>query len=168
MFCFVTCTLSHFISVETWLIVQKLNHATNTENKIIFTHHCSDILFALTHWGPDKMASIFQMTFSKAFSWTKMPEFRLNFHWSLFLRVQLTYSDNIDSDNTLGLTRRWVIVWSNGGISFWCIYASLGLNELRHHRLCQSYNRGNIKAAHYWPFVRGIHQWLVVPLTKVQ
>ena len=44
----------------------------------------------LTHWGRDKMAVIFQTTFSNGFSWMKMYEFRLTFHWSLFLRVQLT------------------------------------------------------------------------------
>ena len=44
----------------------------------------------LTHWGRDKMAAIFQTTFSNAFSWIKMFEFRLNFHWNLFPRVQLT------------------------------------------------------------------------------
>ena len=35
------------------------------------------------------MAAIFQMTFSKAFSWIKMCQFRLRFHQSLFPRVQL-------------------------------------------------------------------------------
>ena len=44
----------------------------------------------LTHWGQDKMAAIFQTSHSNAFSWMKMSVFRLNFHWSLFLRVQLT------------------------------------------------------------------------------
>ena len=44
----------------------------------------------LTHWGRDKMDAISQTTFSSAFSWMKMFEFRLNFHWNLFLRVQLT------------------------------------------------------------------------------
>ena len=46
--------------------------------------------FMLTHWGRDKMATIFKTTFSNAFSWTKMFKFRLIFHWSLFPRVQLT------------------------------------------------------------------------------
>ena len=32
-------------------------------------------MFALSHWGRDKMAAIFQ-TFSNAFSWMKMYEFR--------------------------------------------------------------------------------------------
>ena len=44
----------------------------------------------LTHWGRDKMAVIFQTTFSNAFSWMKMYELPFRFHWSLFLRVQLT------------------------------------------------------------------------------
>ena len=44
----------------------------------------------LTHWGREKMAAIFQTTFSSAFSWMKMFKFRLKFHWSLFPRVQLT------------------------------------------------------------------------------
>ena len=44
----------------------------------------------LTHWGQDKMDAISQTTFWSAFSWMKMFEFRLNFHWSLFLRVRLT------------------------------------------------------------------------------
>ena len=44
---------------------------------------------SLTHWGRDKMAAISQTIFSNAFSWMKMFEFWLKFHWSLFLRVQL-------------------------------------------------------------------------------
>ena len=44
----------------------------------------------LTHWGRDKMAAISQTTLWTAFSWMKMLEFRLKFHWSLPLRVQLT------------------------------------------------------------------------------
>ena len=45
---------------------------------------------ALTHWGRDKMAAISHTTHSYAFSWMKMYEFFLQFHWSLFRRVQLT------------------------------------------------------------------------------
>ena len=39
----------------------------------------------LTHRGRDKIANISLTTFSKAFSCMKMYEFRLRFHWSLFL-----------------------------------------------------------------------------------
>ena len=42
------------------------------------------ILALLTHWGRDKMTAIFQ-TFWNEFPWMKMCEFRLKFHWSLFL-----------------------------------------------------------------------------------
>ena len=40
-------------------------------------------------WAETKF-SISQTTFSQAFSWMKMYEIWLRFHWSLFLRVQLT------------------------------------------------------------------------------
>ena len=45
---------------------------------------------SLTHWGRNKMVAISQTTFSSAFSLMKMFQLRLKFHWSLFLRVQLT------------------------------------------------------------------------------
>ena len=48
------------------------------------------VFIMLTHWGRDKMAAICQTTFSNAFSWMKMNEFRLGFHWSLFLRFEIT------------------------------------------------------------------------------
>ena len=38
---------------------------------------------------PRQMDAISQTTFPSVFSWMKMYEFRLKFHWSLFLRVQL-------------------------------------------------------------------------------
>ena len=45
-------------------------------------HYCS------THWGRGNMAAVFQTTFSEAFSWMKICNFRLRFH--LFPMVQLT------------------------------------------------------------------------------
>ena len=68
----------------------------------------------LTHWGRDKMAAIFQMTFSNAFSWMKMYEFRSRFHWSLFLRVQWTIFQ-LGSENGLAPTRQQAIIWNNDG-----------------------------------------------------
>ena len=89
---------------------------------------CSDV-DTLTHWGRDKMVAIFQTTFSNGFSWMKMYEFRLTFHWSLFLRVQLTIFHH--------WFRQWfgaVQVPSHYLNQWWldyrCIYASLGLNKL--------------------------------------
>ena len=69
----------------------------------------------LTHWGLDKMDAISQTTLSKAFSWIKMLEIRLIFHWSLFLRVKSTI---------LHYLNQW---WS----VHWRKYVSLGLNELK-------------------------------------
>ena len=40
--------------------------------------------------GRGKIAAISQTTFSNAFSWIKMHEFHLKFHWSLFLMLELT------------------------------------------------------------------------------
>ena len=49
-------------------------------------------LNTLTHWVREKMAAIFQTTFSNTYSWTKMYQLRLKFHWSLsrFLRARVT------------------------------------------------------------------------------
>ena len=45
---------------------------------------------SISHWDRDKMAAIFQTTFSSAFFWKKMYKFRLRFHWSLLPRIQLS------------------------------------------------------------------------------
>ena len=42
------------------------------------------------HWARDKIVIIWQTTFSNAFSWIKKYEFRLRFHWSLLLRIEIT------------------------------------------------------------------------------
>ena len=66
-----------------------------------------------------------------AFSWMKMLEFRLNVHWSVFQRVQFT------------TFQHWFRWWFGADqatspyLKQWClvclrIYASLGLNELKH------------------------------------
>ena len=69
----------------------------------------------LTHWGRDNMAAIFRMSFWNGFSWMKIYEFRLKFHWSLFLGVQLTIFQHWfrTSDNGSALTRQQIIIWTN-------------------------------------------------------
>ena len=76
------------------------------------------------------MAAFSQTTFSNAFSSKKMFEFRLQFHWSLFLRVQLTIFQHwfrkwlvADQATSHYLTKCWLVHWR--------IYASLGLNDWR-------------------------------------
>ena len=63
-------------------------HITSLQLNILQQHRLPN--HSLTHWGRDKMAAIFQTTYSNGFSWMKMYGFRLTFHWSLFLGVQLT------------------------------------------------------------------------------
>ena len=54
----------------------------------IFCKLVAVLFWPHTHWGRDKMDAISQTTFSSTFSWMKMFEFRLKFHWSFFLRVE--------------------------------------------------------------------------------
>ena len=63
------------------------------------------------------------------FSWTKMYEFRIKFHWNLFLGVQLTIFQHrckwwlgADLATSHYLNQWWLF--------YWRIYASLGLSEL--------------------------------------
>ena len=65
---------------------------------------CTQFLATLTHWDRDEMKNISQMTFSNAFSSMKMFEFRLQFHWTLFPRVQLTIFQRRPGDKPLSET----------------------------------------------------------------
>ena len=90
----------------------------------------------LTHWGRDKMAAISQTILSNAFSWMKMFEFRLKFHWKLFLRVQLTIFQH--------WLRWWLGAWSAPSHylnQWWLDYRriSLGFNELRNKQTMFGY-----------------------------
>ena len=85
--CYVTC-LSLRCHIPVMSPFQWIN-ASITYVYHMFCHLDRHVFFS-THWYWDKMAAIFQPSFSNAFSWMKMYEFRLRFYWSLFLRVQLT------------------------------------------------------------------------------
>ena len=65
----------------------------------------------LTHLHLDKIAAISQTMFWDAFSWMKSFVFRLKFHWSLFLRGQLTKTQH-GLDNGFGVNRRQAIIRS--------------------------------------------------------
>ena len=79
----------------------------------------------LTHLALDKMATILQTTFSDAFSWMKSFVLWLKFHWSLFVRVQLTITQHC-LDNGLAPNRPQAIILTNYDIIQWCIYVALG------------------------------------------
>ena len=81
------------------------------------------------------MDAISQTIFSGAFSWMRKFEFRLKFHWSLFLRVQLTIFQHwfrqwlgADQATSHYLNQWWLF--------YWRIFASLGLNELIEQARC--------------------------------
>ena len=95
----------------------------------IATYTTSVATIHSTHWGRDQMDDISQTTFSNAFSWMKMSEFRLKFCWSLYLMVKSTIPQHwlrywLGADQaTSHHLNQWCLV-------YWRIYASLGLNEL--------------------------------------
>ena len=72
------------------------NHPHFRSRKRFVKHSFCDLMLPtfhmrhLAHWGRDKMDAISQTKFSNAFSWMKMFEYRLKYHWNLCLRVQLT------------------------------------------------------------------------------
>ena len=74
---------------------------------------------ALTLCGRDKMGDISQTTFWNVFSSMGIFEFRLQFHWSLFLMVWLT-EFSIVSDNGLTSSNQCWLVYRR-------FYALLGL-----------------------------------------
>ena len=74
------------------------------------------------------MATISPATLSNAFSWMKMLEFRLKFHWSLFLRVQLPTFQHWFRE-WLAPTRWQAIIWTDDCLDCRRIYASVVLNE---------------------------------------
>ena len=58
-----------------------------------------------------------------------MHEFPWKFHSGLSLGSNVQYT-SIGLDNGLAPARRQAIIWTNDGLGFRRIYASLGLNEL--------------------------------------
>ena len=80
------------------------------------------------------MAEIFQTIVSNVFSWMKMYEFRLRFHEVYSQGSNWQYS-SIGSGNGLAPSRRQAIIWTDDGIVYWRIYASLSLNDLTHWSL---------------------------------
>ena len=78
---------------------------------------------AITHWGRDKMAAIFQTTLSHGFSWMKMYQFRLMFHWS-FPKVHLTIFQ-LRFRKWLGAGQATSHCLNQWWLVHWRIYASL-------------------------------------------
>ena len=92
----------HTILSLVWVtVVVTWNHFIFTSNRpcgITWWLPCWDMRVDhtdhLTHLPLDKMVAISQTIFSDAFSWKKSFVFWWKFHWSLFLRVQLTITQH--------------------------------------------------------------------------
>ena len=109
--------LASCIEIQAWLINCFMMY-------ILFLHE-----HLLAPWGPDEIDAILQTTVAQAFSWMKMYWFQLKFHWSLFSRVQLpTFQHWFRS--WLGVDQATSHYLNHWWFYYWCIYASLGLNEL--------------------------------------
>ena len=78
---------------------------------------------------PRQNSAISQTTFSSAFSWMKILEFRLKFHWRLFLRVELTIFQHWFRW-WLGAVQATSYYLNRWWLAYRCIHASLGLDEL--------------------------------------
>ena len=75
----------------------------------------------LTHLPLDKMATVSQTIFSDAFSWMKMFEFWLKFHWSLFPSVQLTISQHsgLDTNGCPFGNSKFILLSDNLNVCLW-------------------------------------------------
>ena len=111
------------------------------------------------------MDDIIRTSFSSVFSWKKMLEFRLSFHWSLFPGVW-QYS-GIGSDNGLAPNRRQATIWTNDVLGYWRIYALLGLNELSYITLPQIKKIQNSKSF-YWLTIHGTATWTTDPSVSLK
>ena len=72
-----------------------------------------DELYGLTHWDWNRMAAIFQTTFSNVIFLMKMYQFQLRFHWNS--QVSNYQYSSFGSDNGLVLLRQQAINRNNDG-----------------------------------------------------
>ena len=119
-------------NVGLWVSLQKYQVRTAYApvwNSIwtLLEFHCT----VLTHWGRDKITNVF--------SWMKIYEFRLIFHWRLFLMVQSAIS-SIGSNNSLVSTRWRAFIRTNDG-KFTDVYMRHSMSK--YHRAGTRRKTGN-------------------------
>ena len=66
------------------------NHNMVHRHLFLFTIDKNHLSISLAYWDRGQIAAISQTIFWNVFSWMKMYEFRLRFHWNMFLRFELT------------------------------------------------------------------------------
>ena len=110
---------------------QATSHYLNQCWPSSLTHICGTLRLRQNGWH-------FTGDIFKCFSWTKLFEFWLEFHWILSPCSTWQYA-SIGSANGLVPNRRQAIFCTIDDLGQRCIYASLGLNELRQgwvHTFC--------------------------------
>ena len=93
------------------------------------------VILHTSYLALDKMPTISHKIFSGAFSLMKGFVFRLKFHWSLFLRVDLTITQHWFRW-WLGARRWHAIILTKADWIHWRKYAALGGDELTFRRYC--------------------------------
>ena len=83
----------------------------------------------LTHWSGYIMTTMLQATISNAFYWLKTHGFQISFHLNIFPRIQLT-TNQYWFRLWLGAEQATRHYWTNDGMFYWRMNASLGFNEL--------------------------------------
>ena len=118
--------------------------------------------YLLTHWGQDKIPTIFQTTFSSPFSSMKIIVFCFKFQVNVVPRVQ------INNKLAFGLvTNRWqAIIWTNASLVHWCIHVSLGLIGLKPLYMDSHYNHRWLINIMWIPILVRQHISLKQPLGK--
>ena len=110
----------------------------------------------LNHWGREQMTAILQTTFSNTFSWMKMYELQLRFHWILFPRVQLTIFQHwfrwwLGADQA---TSHYLNQWQPSLLMHICIFGSQWVKSclLRwYHEILSSFMLPDGTKLQFWP-----------------
>ena len=132
-----------------------------------------DVFIALTHWGRDKMATVWQTTLSNAFSRMKMYDFRLRFHFvpkgpisNFPTLVQIMawrrLGDKPLSEPMFACSPMHICVSRSQCVNGWYGQRGTGKKESGVH-ITGGNHDDVIKwkhFPHYYPFVRGSHQSL--------
>ena len=104
--CLLKLVIDVFHNSQAWSCIMGPRYYLESNHHFSYISQIRKSYCLLSHWGRAKSPAILQTAFSNAFSWMKMYQFRLTFHWS--------YS-NIGLNNELSPTRRQTIIWTSDG-----------------------------------------------------
>ena len=114
-----------------------------------FGRHPLIAKFMRPTWGPSGAdrtqvgPMLAPITFLSGSSWLKIVIFWLKSKWSLCLKIQYENRLLLIYGKCLAANRWRAIIWTNDGLIYWHIYASLILNVLRSSWIGSHKNTGN-------------------------